>query len=570
MTTRPSTTFSASLFGLLGLALVASPTEASPLTSTSLEDRQPCGQNGPVSHAPNSQQSQAVVFVPQPVLAVEKNSALKPNFSDRSAQPLQPELKNTISAPHIASSNAVVETASYSQVQAETETASASSASVSALESNSGKITSSNAVVEPAPEPEVQAEAETASASSASVSALESNSGKITSPNAVVEPASYSQVRAEAETASSLSASTLESRAGNALTHPKLDSKPALPESELAPSLEASVSTRSWAEELPPEAVPTSHVYLPPSKQKRPSLLSVAWNQLRTSDGRTERPLAADDGLANRNQEKPKLLIAQASPNAETTQPTNPDDLRQELQIEPLAANATPTVAYPPSPNAGIPSAFGASWGDAFVGLTASGADRVRRQVDGSISLGLGLGDPNTAVGVELAYNLLSIRRFAQNGSFDVKVHRSVFADETTQVAAAVGLNNFANYGSNVAGTQSSLYGVVSAAYLLQPEDDVNRMPITGTLGLGGGYFRQGNSDVGVIAGVGVQVAPQVSVNTAWSGVGLNVGASVVPVSTIPLTINLLYGDITNNTQAGSVLALSINYGFNFAPRFGP
>lgn len=599
MTTRLSTTFSASLFGLLGLALVASPTEASPLTSTSPEDCQSCEQNGSVSQASNPQmeQAQTTVFVPQPILAVEKNSAQKPNFSDRSAQPLQPGLKSTISPRHITS-NAVVETALIPQVQTEAETASpapeptlelssvnitssntvettpvpqaqveaetASTLSASALEPSSVKVTPSN-TVETAPSSQVQVESETVPHSSALT--IESSSGRVTSSDEV-ETALVHQVQVEAETASPSSASTLESSSGNA-TPLSLDSRLALSESQSAPSPEASVSTRSWAEELPPEAVPISHVHLPPSKQKRPSLLSVAWKQLRTPEGRTERPLVSNDNLANRDQEKPKLLVAQASPNAETTQPTNPDELRQELQVEPLMTTVTPTVAYPPSPSAGIPSGFGASWGDFFVSATAAGADRLRNQVDGSLSLGFGLGDPRTAVGVEFSYNLLSIRRFAQNGSFDVKVHRELFTSTTTQVSAAVGWNNFVNYGSNVAGTESGLYGVVSAAHLLQPENSANRLPITGTLGIGGGYFSNESSDVGLLAGVGLQVDPQLSINTAWSGVGLNLGASVVPFPSIPLTFNVVYGDVTNNTRAGSVAVFTIGYGYNFGARFG-
>ena len=45
---------------------------------------------------------------------------------------------------------------------------------------------------------------------------------------------------------------------------------------------------------------------------------------------------------------------------------------------------------------------------------------------------------------------------FAKNGSFDVKVHREVFANDTTQAAVAVGWNNFVNYGDDVDGSESS------------------------------------------------------------------------------------------------------------------
>ncbi|PSN14692.1 hypothetical protein C7293_10530 [filamentous cyanobacterium CCT1] len=257
------------------------------------------------------------------------------------------------------------------------------------------------------------------------------------------------------------------------------------------------------------------------------------------------------------------VTTAQATPST-----TEADQVRDDLRIEPLTTAAEPARSFPPSPNAGIPSAFGADWGDIFFSASLSGADRLRAEADGSLSMGFGLGDARQAVGVELAYNLQSIRRFGENGGFDAKVHRQVYGSDNTQVAAAVGVNNFVSYGADTAGTSASVYGVVTAAHLLQPENPVNRMPITATLGAGSGYFSGDNSDVGVIAGVGLQVHPQFSINTAWSGVGVNVGASIVPEPTIPLTLNLLYGDVGNNTRAGSVAVLSIGYGFNFGPRF--
>ncbi|MGB5972951.1 MAG: hypothetical protein WBG38_06510 [Nodosilinea sp.] len=255
--------------------------------------------------------------------------------------------------------------------------------------------------------------------------------------------------------------------------------------------------------------------------------------------------------------------IAQGTPSTQDA-----SQIRDELRVEPLTVTSATALSFPPSPNAGIPSAFGAEWGDVFISASLSGADRLRGEADGSLSMGFGLGDSRRAVGVQLAYNLQSIRQFGENGSFDVKVHREVYSSNETQVAAAVGLNNFASYGANTVGTASSLYGVVSAAHLLQPDNPGNRLPITASLGLGGGNFAEDGTDVGIIAGVGLQVHPQVSVNTAWSGVGLNVGASIVPDPTVPLTLNLLYGDVGNNTRAGSVAVLSVGYGFNFGPRF--
>lgn len=257
------------------------------------------------------------------------------------------------------------------------------------------------------------------------------------------------------------------------------------------------------------------------------------------------------------------LTTAQADPAL-----TETEALQEDLRIDPLTTVADPASIYIPSSSAGIPSGFGAEWGDFFISAALAGADRLRPEADGSLYMGLGLGDAENLVGIEIAYNLLSIRDFASNGSFDAKVHREFYSDDTLQVDAAVGVTSAFPYGSNAVGTESSLYGVVSSAYLLQPDHPTNTLTLNTTLGLGGGNFAGEGSDVGILAGVGLRVHPQFSINTAWSGVGLNVGASIVASPRSPISINLLYGDITNNTPAGSVAVISIGYGISSNARF--
>ncbi|HSM80175.1 MAG TPA: hypothetical protein VLS96_00740, partial [Nodosilinea sp.] len=338
---------------------------------------------------------------------------------------------------------------------------------------------------------------------------------------------------------------------------PPLPSRTSRPQGAIAAGAAPAPTTATFGQTFAVEKTPLQRTVQPPGLTGRGANLALALPhpQPVMSPGRVAGPLAEPAPVA------PDLAQAEA-PAADA------DQRRDQLRVEPLTTPTAVGQTFPPSPNAGIPSAFGASWGDLFISASLSGADRLRPEADGSLSMGFGLGDPQSLVGVELAYNLLSIREFGDNGNFDLKVHREVYADEGTQVAAAVGLNNLLPYGPNTAGTSASLYGIVTAAHLLQPDNPVNRLPITASVGLGGGSFSGPNSDVGVIAGVGLQVHPQFSVNTAWSGVGLNVGASIVPVPTLPITLNLLYGDIGNNTAAGSVAVLSVGYGFNFGPRF--
>jgi len=275
--------------------------------------------------------------------------------------------------------------------------------------------------------------------------------------------------------------------------------------------------------------------------------------------------------VVNNSPNQAKYL--KSSPQNITAEPSiflaqNSSNLREELKIKPL-----PTAYYippasggnSPSLNFGTPSGFGAYWGNAFISASGATAGKNRDgNIDGSISVGFGLGTPDT-IGSEFSYNQGSIKNFGKTGTFDAKIHRIVYSEGTNQVSVAVGWNAFAQHVGSEPVTPSSVYGVISTYSLLKPDDKYNTIPISFSVGVGGGTFRKDPASTGVFAGVGVQVLPQFSVGAAWSGVGVNVGVSYVPNPQIPLTFVLTGGDLTNNSVGGTVLVLSASYGFNFA-----
>ncbi|MBN3874673.1 hypothetical protein [Nostoc sp. JL33] len=263
-----------------------------------------------------------------------------------------------------------------------------------------------------------------------------------------------------------------------------------------------------------------------------------------------------------------KILLQAQTPSADSQTQLNDSQLRQRLKIKPLFGGIGGKPNYIPSLSFGIPSAFGANWGDFFV--QAAGATRKEGNgntgLDGSISAGFGLGDSQKSIGLEVAFNEGSIKNFGDNGSFDLKAHRVISTSTTNQIAAAVGWNSFAQYG-NEGVADSSVYGEVTSVSLLQPNNPQNQMPLALSVGVGGGNFRDGNDEVGIFGGVGLQVHPQVGIGASWSGVALNAGVSFVPVQTIPLTIQLEGLDLTDRTAGGSAVLLSVSYGFNFLPK---
>ena len=242
------------------------------------------------------------------------------------------------------------------------------------------------------------------------------------------------------------------------------------------------------------------------------------------------------------------------------------EELRQELKISPKVILSKQT--YSPSLSVGIPSAFGASWGDTFIGFSGATAGKERNNVDGSITLGFGLGDSYKLAGLTFAYNIGSIRNFGSNGTFDLQGSRVVYADQTKQIAAAIGWSSFGQYSNGSESTiPSTLWGGITSVTLLNPEDSVNKLPLLLSVGVGGGYFSGYDGNTNAFGGIGLQVAPQLGLGLAWSGVGLNVGLSFVPVPTIPLTLTATGGDLTNTSEGGSRFILSATYGYNFIPR---
>ncbi len=241
------------------------------------------------------------------------------------------------------------------------------------------------------------------------------------------------------------------------------------------------------------------------------------------------------------------------------------EELRRSLRIRPKV-KIEAYQSYSPSLSAGIPSAFGANWGDAFVSASGATPGKERDgQVDGSLSVGLGVGNSRDLASVTLAYNIGSINNFGQNGTLDLQGSRVVYADNNHQVAIAAGWSAFAQYG-NEGLIPSTVWGGITSVSLLQPEDKVNTLPLLLSVGVGGGYFSeyQGTNAYG---GIGLQVAPQLGLGLAWSGVGLNLGVSFVPIPSIPLTLNAIGGDLGDTSEGGRRLVLSISYGYNFLPK---
>ncbi|MEH2250665.1 hypothetical protein [Nostoc sp.] len=244
--------------------------------------------------------------------------------------------------------------------------------------------------------------------------------------------------------------------------------------------------------------------------------------------------------------------------------------LRQELLIDPIVTVGVPIKAAPGS-TAGTPSAYGASFGQAYIGgglLTPIVKHRDRE--DGSLSLGFGLGNAAKSVGLEVNVNITSVGGgesfdFGDSGGVGFKLHRYL-GDGT---AVAIGWSNPIKWG-DVRKAKDTIYGVVTKSFLLQPNNQNNKLPLTVSVGLGSGAFRSkgaleaDENTVNLFASLGLRVIPEVSLVSSWTGNRLNMGASFAPLKKTPIVINAIFTNVTDNIDTGLGFALSAGYGFQF------
>jgi hypothetical protein len=260
---------------------------------------------------------------------------------------------------------------------------------------------------------------------------------------------------------------------------------------------------------------------------------------------------------------------AQASTPVDTNISPELQRLRQDFLIEEPKTLSAKLAEFVVAPSGSIstPSAFGANFGQIFGGFGFQSRTRFTNQADGGLALGVGLGEPQKIVGLDVTLAILSL--FGDNagrGSFSFKIHRSL----PEGFAVALGFENAIRWGETDAG--SSIYGVVSKFFQLTETTKEPFSQLTLSLGVGGGRFRSegaiedGVNSLGVFASAGLRIVEPVSAIVEWSGQDLNAGISLIPFPKVPLTVNLAGADLTGNAGDGARFVMSIGYNY-FFPR---
>lgn len=224
---------------------------------------------------------------------------------------------------------------------------------------------------------------------------------------------------------------------------------------------------------------------------------------------------------------------------------------------------AAPAIAI------GVPTGFGADFGDIFVGVGFQSRSRFSDRADGGAVVGLGLGDARRYVGLEVALTQYGTFNSCCRGGLSLKLHRML----PGATGVAVGWENATGWGSldedgdgPFTDAGSSVYGVVSKIFFLQEDPAIPFSSVAATVGVGNGRFRteddilDDREAVNVFGSLAVRVIEPASVIASWTGQDLNAGVSVVPVRRFPLVLTAGAADLTTEPRAIFGIGIGISY----------
>jgi hypothetical protein len=315
----------------------------------------------------------------------------------------------------------------------------------------------------------------------------------------------------------------------------------------------------------------TPDVKQSPSEQSlnQKSSLSSAQNS-KTNDGATlsgAEALRRNELVAQSSTNNASQLIADAQPKAGATciaQRLDNSESASGSASYQLAQGSTTAGRCPrpqPIPQLVLPEPveeFGASPALSIYIPVGYGADRNTlflngsyqasvREDEGSVGaggIGIGLGNADKALGVELSYAIEHNDEEFGNGGFNAKVHRRLGQD----MSGALGWNGFLNIGSN--DFEQSKYGVITKVFRTQESLNSAFSRVSVTAGVGDGQFRSNgavdaeDNNINAFGNIAIRVVRPVSFIAEWTGQDLALGLSIAPFKKFPFVITPAVRDL--------------------------
>jgi hypothetical protein len=266
-------------------------------------------------------------------------------------------------------------------------------------------------------------------------------------------------------------------------------------------------------------------------------------------------------------------LIAQVEPiTPPVVAPAAPDPTDAEVEELQRQLDGVPDIqpefgdefGGAPAITISNPSGRGADRFTAFLNTSFQADKRYENGADGSLGVGIGLGDARRSVGLQLSYTLASFGTLGREfgtGGFNAKLHHQF----SNGLSAAIGWEGFATIGD--VDFEDTVYG--SVTQIIRTTADIDRplSRVALTAGVGNGRFRSeedfnnGVESVNVFGSAAVRIARPVSVIVEWTGQDLAAGLSIQPIRNFPLVITPALRDIAG---AGDGARFVIGTGVSF------
>ena len=271
-------------------------------------------------------------------------------------------------------------------------------------------------------------------------------------------------------------------------------------------------------------------------------------------------------------------LLAGAAVSAPSVASAAAYELSEEQKRAIVALLTAPKAA--PGIGIGVPTGFGAGQGQVYAAIGGTTTEKNGSQddgVDGSASVGIGFGDANEFLSLELQANIISLTNnapgsgFGEEGSISAKLSRNIGRTS----AISVGAENVATWGDSIQGSDASAYVAFTTVKALS-NNPSNPLTLSFTIGAGTERFQDlnsGNRDSGpgVFGSLALAVHRQVGIIADYNGNYTSAGLSLVPLRNYPLTVTLSSVNINEVSAADGGTATgeaefggSIGYSWNF------
>lgn len=266
------------------------------------------------------------------------------------------------------------------------------------------------------------------------------------------------------------------------------------------------------------------------------------------------------------------VILAPGSSTAQ--QPT-----KEQLMLPPLPADWSPTPQggifgrSAPGVSTASPLAFGPNWGDVFFGAGYQATTRNGGGDDGSVSGGFGLGNSQTAIGLEVVLVSASTVRsgFFERTMASLKAHKSLPGNS----AIAFGFEGIELNGET--GADPNWFAAASRVVALRNGGDEATMFSQATLNIGAGngrfcpaeevltdVFTTKDCGVNVFASAGLRANKYIGLIADYTGQDINLGVSLAPFPKFPIVITPALVDVAGLANKEMRFTLGAGIGMRF------